>query len=51
MQWRHRVSLSGTDAGDYQLGSATTPLTANIIPATLTISALSAQNRVYDSTR
>src|SRR3569833_1294749 len=44
------LSLSGIDAGNYQLGSFTTPLTANITPATLTVSGLSAQNKVYDAT-
>ncbi|HEY6925029.1 MAG TPA: YDG domain-containing protein, partial [Steroidobacteraceae bacterium] len=44
------LSLSGTDAGNYQLGSTATPLTASITPATLTVSGLSAQNKVYDTT-
>ncbi|HEY4081745.1 MAG TPA: YDG domain-containing protein [Burkholderiaceae bacterium] len=43
-------SLSGLDAGNYAL-SASASLTADITPATLVVSGLSANNKVYDATR
>ena len=42
------LSLSGTDAGNYTLVQPS-GLTANITPAQLTISGLSAGNKVYDT--
>jgi Ca2+-binding RTX toxin-like protein len=42
------LTLSGAQAGDYVLGTTTT--TANITPATLTVSGITASNKVYDST-
>jgi hypothetical protein len=42
-------SLAGTDAGNYTLIEPT-GLTANITPATLTVSGVSANNKVYDTT-
>src|SRR3569833_2963581 len=44
------LTLSGADSGNYQVGSVTAPLAANITPATLTVSDLSAQDKVYDAT-
>jgi filamentous hemagglutinin family protein len=44
------LTLGGTDANNYQIGSATSPLTANIDKATLTVSGLTAQNKTYDGT-
>jgi hypothetical protein len=44
------MALSGSDAGNYQVIGVTSPLSANINQATLTISGLTAQNKVYDST-
>ena len=41
--------LSGADAGNYVL-SAPASLTADITPATLTVSGLAASNKVYDAT-
>ncbi|QEL17930.1 YDG domain-containing protein [Limnoglobus roseus] len=42
------LSLDGTDAGNYVLTQPTTM--ANIIPATLTITGVTAANKVYDAT-
>src|SRR5207253_2872914 len=42
------VTLSGAQAGDYMLTQATT--TANITPATLTVTGITASNKVYDGT-
>jgi hypothetical protein len=42
------LTLGGTQAGDYTLAQPTT--SANIIPATLTVSGITAANKVYDST-
>ncbi|MFN4257951.1 MAG: beta strand repeat-containing protein [Gemmataceae bacterium] len=41
------ISITGTDAGNYTLGSTTATTTANITARTLTVSA-TAQNKVYD---
>ena len=43
-------TLTGTDAGNYQLTSASGTTTANITPATLTVTGFTAQNKVYDAT-
>jgi trimeric autotransporter adhesin len=43
------LTLSGADAGNYVLAAPPT-LTADITPATLTVSGLSANNKVYDTT-
>ena len=43
-------TLSGADAGNYTLVEPT-GLTANITPANLLISGLTANNKVYDTTR
>ncbi len=42
------LSLSGADAGNYSLSEPTT--TANITPATLTVSGITAANKIYDGT-
>jgi len=42
------LGLAGGDADNYQIGGLTTPLAANITKATLTVSGLAAQNKVYD---
>ena len=44
------LALSGGDAGNYQIGGLNAPLTASIDKATLTVSGLTAQNKVYDGT-
>jgi filamentous hemagglutinin family protein len=44
------LTLSGTDAGNYTLANATATTTANITPASLTVTGLAAQNKVYDAT-
>ncbi len=44
------LSLGSTDAGNYEITGVTSPLTANITKAALTISGLSANNKVYDAT-
>ena len=43
-------TLSGTDAGNYQLTSGSGSTAANITPATLTATGFTAQNKVYDAT-
>ncbi|RDU99588.1 YDG domain-containing protein [Trinickia dinghuensis] len=43
-------TLSGTNAGDYVIAQQPANLTANITPATLTVTGTSANNKVYDST-
>ena len=43
------ITLSGRDAGNYKLSSLNS-LTANITPASLTVSGLTASNKVYDAT-
>ena len=43
------LSLSGTDAGNYQLAT-TLASTANITPASLTVTGVTANNKVYDAT-
>src|SRR5574343_447781 len=42
------LSLSGSDAGNYQISGLTSPLAADITKANLTVSGLAAQNKVYD---
>ncbi len=42
------LSLSGTDAGNYTLASSSVNTTANITPASLTITGVSATDKVYD---
>ena len=42
------LTISGAQAGDYTLAEPTT--TANITPATLTVSGITAANKVYDGT-
>jgi filamentous hemagglutinin family protein len=44
------LSLSGTDAGNYDITGVLAALSANITPASLTVDGLSAQNKVYDAT-
>ncbi len=44
------LSLGGGQASDYAITGVTSPLSANITPAPLTISGLSATNKVYDQT-
>ncbi len=44
------LSLGSTDAGNYEITGVTSPLTANITKAALTISGLSANNKMYDAT-
>jgi filamentous hemagglutinin family protein len=43
------VSLSGTDAGNYSLGSTTVNATANITPKEIAVGGLTASNKVYDA--
>jgi hypothetical protein len=43
-------TLTGTDAGNYQLSFASGSTTAGITPATLTATGFTAQNKVYDAT-
>ncbi|WP_233828379.1 beta strand repeat-containing protein [Paraburkholderia sp. ZP32-5] len=43
-------SLGGTDAGNYVIAQPTGVLSANITPATLTVTGTSANNKVYDGT-
>lgn len=45
------VSLGGADAGNYSLTDSAGMTTADITPATLTISGLSAADKVYNGTR
>jgi hypothetical protein len=42
------LTLSGADAGNYVLASTNATTTASITPATLTVSGLTAANKVYD---
>ncbi len=44
------LSLGSTDAGNYEITGVTSPLTANITKAVLTISGLAANNKTYDAT-
>ncbi|MDY0745959.1 YDG domain-containing protein [Paucibacter sp. R3-3] len=44
------LTLTGTGASDYELVSQPTGLTANITPASLPVSGLVAQNKIYDGT-
>jgi len=44
------LSLTGASAGDYVLVDQPTGLTADITPAPLPVSGLTAQNKVYDAT-
>jgi len=44
----NRLGLSGSDAGNYRLGGTTSRMTASITPATLTVSGLGVQDKVYD---
>jgi DMSO reductase anchor subunit len=44
------ISLSGADAGNYQIGSAALTSTADITPAPLQVNGLVASNKVYDAT-
>ena len=44
------LSLGGADAGNYTLLSTTSTATADITPATLTLSGLGANSKVYDGT-
>jgi len=42
--------IGGTNAGNYSLSNLNTTTTANITPATVTISGIVASNKVYDAT-
>jgi len=44
------ATISGNDAGNYQLASALPTVTANITPLALQVSNLRAANKVYDAT-
>ncbi len=44
------LMLSGADAGNYALSSTSASTKADITPASLTLSGLTAQNKVYDAT-
>jgi hypothetical protein len=44
------LSISGTDASNYELSSTTDSTTANITKATATLSGITASNKVYDQT-
>ena len=44
------IVLTGGDAGNYQLSTSTATSTADIIAKTLTVSGLTASNKVYDGT-
>uniref|UniRef100_UPI0026396DF1 YDG domain-containing protein n=1 Tax=uncultured Zoogloea sp. TaxID=160237 RepID=UPI0026396DF1 len=44
------LSLGSTDAGNYEITGVTSPLTAAITKAALTISGLSANSKAYDTT-
>ena len=44
------LTLSGTDAGNYTLANTSASTSADITPASLTVSGLTAQNKVYDAT-
>src|ERR1019366_4391959 len=44
------LAISGTDAGNYALSNLTATTTANITPATLTVSGIIASNKIYDAT-
>ena len=44
------ISIGGADAVDYTLNSTSATATANITPATLTVSGEAANNKVYDGT-
>ncbi|MDO8954133.1 MAG: YDG domain-containing protein, partial [Gammaproteobacteria bacterium] len=43
------LSLTGSGASNYTISGVTTPLTANITAANLTISGIAASNKVYDA--
>ena len=43
-------TIAGTDAGNYSLSAQPTGLTADITPAALTITGVTAGNKVYDGT-
>jgi len=45
------ISISGADAGNYALQNTTTTTTGTISPRPLSVSGVSAVDRVYDSTR
>ena len=45
---RHRPGADGTDAGNYIVAAPTT--TADITAATLTVTGITASNKVYDGT-
>jgi len=45
------LSLSGADAGNYVLSTTGASTKADITPASLTVSGLTAQNKVYDATK
>ena len=44
------ITLGGADAGNYTLTSSTGSATANITPANLTVTGVTAANKVYDAT-
>lgn len=44
------LSLSGNGASNYYIAGTSTPLTANITPAPLAVTGLTANNKVYDAT-
>src|SRR6185503_8326625 len=44
------ISVSGTDAANYLLASSTATTTANITAKALTVSGITANNKVYDAT-
>ena len=46
---QNNFSLSGTDAGNYEISGVAVNLSANIFPAPLYVSGLSAQNKIYNA--
>jgi filamentous hemagglutinin family protein len=44
------ITLGGADAGNYTLGNTTATATADIAPKTVTVSGITANNKVYDAT-
>ncbi len=44
------LAITGVDAGNYALSNLTATATANITPAALTVSGITASNKIYDAT-
>jgi hypothetical protein len=44
------LAIAGTDAGNYTLSNLTAAASANITPAPLTVSGVTAANKIYDAT-